>query len=591
MPAQYIYSHSGTIVGGTASNVDLSARVRAYTTSLLSNAEEGSVAQSTLVVDDPDAGLDIHGLRGMSVYETSEGSNSRLTYRGYIADREVSRGPFRTGESRIWTVNMVDQNSLIARRIMLGADCNRPAETDVARVQWLMTTTEIGGIITDSTYVSTAEAVDMDAVDYRNQRAEDILNDCAQASGKNYFVLINEIPVTPTNALFYDFTASDAYASTLQLSNVLSDVDSVTTFAVGNEDTKLSRDPSRVYDGIVLAFDGGQVYVQASSAFGELWGQNRDTMAPSVNVKTTAKATARATRYLVDSGTEDDVVYTSVVLPLDKVNHLKEGMAVYAKFSHLPGYGGAFHRMRVLSRTVTMTSEEYYTLELKLSNGPFSPPAPEPAGLVQYAYSEDILRRKVQLDNVPAAGDTLVAFVARRDNEVFGSVYGWTLIGASSDSQHFVRRAAMYYRVATADETDPNLTRDWDGDGVGDGRTYLLVGLATTDNVGIAEITGAYDSKVSTQSNMPFSSTTTCGGSITPTAATPCIIFGVSSGDPNNCAITPSTDITELDQQWGGWAPQYWVGYRIIASPSGSYTISGTQSPTNHYCGVTAVFV
>lgn len=358
MAARYTYTHA------TGSNVDVSNRVRAYRTQLKSNAEEGSVAMSQLIVDDPDGGLNILGLRGVTITETSEASNSQITYAGYIADRDVGRGPAPwVGSSREWRLNLVDLNEVINRRIMLGSDAKRPAETDVARVQWLMTTSEFSPVI-DSTLISTANPVAMDAVDYRNQRCQDILNDCAQASGKNFFLWLNQNFSPAKYGLFYDASSSSAYPSTLRLSNVLSDVDSVTTFAVSEPDTKLNRDPSRVYSGVVLPYTGGQVYVQDSAIAAEFHA--RDTLAPSVNVKTAAKASARAQRYIAEAATENDLISTSFLVPLDKVNRVMQGMTLQCKFSHLPGYED-FSYMRALNRTVTMTSEEYYTVGLDLS--------------------------------------------------------------------------------------------------------------------------------------------------------------------------------------------------------------------------------
>lgn len=357
--------YSVHIVDGVSasSNVDISDRVRAYQLSVKSQAEQGSVALSQIVVDDPDGGINILGLRGVTVHETEETVGSQLVYKGWTADRDIARGPsMLTGTSRRWSVNLADQNSIINRRIMRGADANRPAETDVERIQWLQTTTEFGALVLGTTLVSTASPVAMDAVDYRNQRNQDILDDCSQASGKNFFLVVND--PSERHSLFYDFASSSAYPSTLQLSNVLADVDSVTTFAVSEADTLLNRDPSRVYSGIILPYDGGEVYV-TDPAIATAY-QPRDTLAPAVNVRSHAKALARATRYLSDAATESDNISTSFLVPNAKVNHLKEGMAVLCKFSHLPGYE-SYSWMRALSRTVTATSEEFYTVGLELT--------------------------------------------------------------------------------------------------------------------------------------------------------------------------------------------------------------------------------
>jgi len=580
--AKYEYLHAA------GSNVDISGRVRAYQTELRSDSHMGNAALSTLIVDDPDGGLDMKGLRQVTWSETSEGSNSQIIYRGFTADRTISRGKFRTQTGRTWNANLADQNSILTRRILRDATANRPAETDVARIQWLMTTSEMSSVITDSTYISTAEPVDMDAVDYRDQRVNDVIDDCAQQSGKDFFVIINEIPATPTFALFYDFQASTAYASTLRLSNVLSDIDNVTTFGVLHEATHLVRDPSRVYSGVVLPFDGGEVYVQDAAIANAF--VSRDTQAPSVNVKTIAKATDRATRYIADAATEQDVVSTAVVLPLALVNHLKEGMTVNARFSHLPGYS-VMNTMRVLTRTVTATSEENYTVSVELVNGPFTAAASAPAGIVQYKLDTDILQRFVTLDAKSTQGNLLVLFVTRRDaGEPNPAVTGWTQIAAAHNNLHWQRSCAIYYRVVTADESAVSGTGS-PTDPATINKTYTLTGLSAGDTTAIMEIASpaAYEAGKTSEVNDAASSTAMTGGAVTPTAGAPCIIIMVAE-TYDNVTTVPLTGTTQLDRWWGGASPMYWVGYRIIASPSGSYTLGATLSGASLTSAVTAVF-
>jgi hypothetical protein len=351
-------------VPSSGSNVDLSTRLRASTAVITSNAEQGSVAISQIVLDDPEGGINILGLRPFSLTETAESSNQTVIFNGWTADRDVTRGPsMRTAAARLWDVRLTDTNMTITRRIMRGADANRPAETDVARVQWLLGTTEFGAIVQTSRYVSTLFPVAMDAVDYRDQSNQQILDDCSQQSGKNYFVFYDQ-PVAHYG-LYYDFPGSSKYRSALRLTNILGYVDNDITFGVSETDTKLNRDPSRVYSGVVLPYVGGEVYVQSDAIAAEFI--RRDTTAPSVNVKTSAKATARANRYLADATTEADVITTSFLVPLAKVNHLVEGQAVQCRFTHFPGYDQGWNWMRVLKRTVTATSEEYYTIEVEMA--------------------------------------------------------------------------------------------------------------------------------------------------------------------------------------------------------------------------------
>jgi hypothetical protein len=347
--------------------VEISDNIRLYTYETTMQAEEGSVGSSTVTVDDPLAELTIGGHRLFySTESTATGSNV-LAYVGYTANREVHRGPYLNGASRVWDVNLVDVNSVLARRILTGSSANRPAETDVARMQWLFGTEEADIIDDATTFLDTSGAVAMDAVDYRGQRVEDVANDCSQASGKNYF--ITSIGTFAGNFyLWYGFADSTLYRSPLRLSNDLADIDNVLTFAIA-DDTKLNRDPSRVYSGVYLPYDGGgntSVYVQSAATANRFALKGRDVQMDGANVKTAAKATARAIRYLNDLDQEEDRITTAVLLPAAKQGFIREGMAVQFKATHIPGYD-AFSYMRVLTRTLSQPSEEQYLLKLELA--------------------------------------------------------------------------------------------------------------------------------------------------------------------------------------------------------------------------------
>lgn len=369
MPLRWQLTH------GPSNTRDVSGNVRANTTSVKINAEEGSVAISAIVVDDPSGVLDIGGMHGFNATETDVASaTDNSFYRGFVADRGIDRGAadksFRTGAARQWAVNSADHNERLSRRVLLGADANRPAETDVARVQYLMASPEMSTVgITESGYINTGSSVAMDAADYRGQTVFDVLNDCGLASGKNYFVMYRQDIGANTFGLWYDFDSSTAYTSALFISNVAADVNGSTVFAAAF-DTKLTRDPSRVYSGIYLPFDSGAVYQQQESTASNF--VRRDTTAYSANVKTVAKANARAIRMLADIDTEEDRITTAIIVPNASVNALKEGQRIQCKFSHLPGYE-AYRYLRVLARTITQVSEEYYKLELELAPGDDTP--------------------------------------------------------------------------------------------------------------------------------------------------------------------------------------------------------------------------
>ena len=367
MALQVIYSNA------TGTTLDISTRVSGASerlslpgVSVKENAEEGSVPTSELIVDDPDGDLTIVGLRRIYMVETSAPAGNQNIGNWFTADRTVSRGAWHVGPlARTWSVNMVDENSLLERRLFVGTDSNRPAETDIVRVAWLLTTTELN-TVDDDLYVATSDGVAMDAVDYSGQRAVEVLRDCAEASGRNYFVWYRESAAA--YSLWYNFNSAALYVSDLRLSNA-GDEDNDTTFAV--TEATLTRDPSRVYSGVLMEFDSSAspVYVQ-NTATGNTF-TFRDTGSSSMNVKTLAKATARATRYLGDIDEELDVVRASAVLPAAKVTGIKKGMLVECQFTHFPWYSG-YTWYRVLTLGIEQVTPTDYKLALELDPVCFS---------------------------------------------------------------------------------------------------------------------------------------------------------------------------------------------------------------------------
>ena len=337
--------------------------VRLYTLDATEYAEEGSVGMFNVVVDDPQGIYDFPPLTALWAVETdiAGSSNTRVAH-GYIADRTVHRGDSGlTGSGRVWEISVADTNSALGRRVFSQPDANRPAETDVQRILWLANVAEGQLLIDDTQFLSTASPVNMDAVDYRGQTQQDVLSDCANQSGKNYWAWFNELLGI---SLWYGHEDLTAYSSMVRLSNDIDDVDNLFTFYIGRSETKLVRDPSRMASSVYLTYQNGAVYVRDQTRFGDIG--LRDVVLSADNVKTSAKATARANRYLSDLGTEDDRITTQVRLPAAKCNWIRAGMRVQVKAVHLPGYD-EFSWMRVLRRSIAQDSEETYLLTLELS--------------------------------------------------------------------------------------------------------------------------------------------------------------------------------------------------------------------------------
>jgi hypothetical protein len=339
-------------------------------------AEEGSAAMSTLVFDDPDMDFDIFAHRWCYIIEDTSESDDDVLFGGLIADQEIGREGGDSVEplGRVWTVSVTDRNALWQRRVMIGTDCNRPAETDVERMQWLFSTTEANWATDPTTYVSTADPVAMDACDYRGQMMNQIVDDCAQASGKNWYCYFardggGNLQVV----VWYGRDTLAVYDSPLFLSNDPNDwldaelADGSSLVWPISMDTKLRRDPSRVFSGVYLPYEGGAVYRQSAATWAAF--AKRDFIASSLNVKTAAKATARAVRYLAELDEQDETISTTVELPAAKATMLRAGMRVPFRATHLPGFDdGEFHWCRVLSVSITpIAAGTQYRLSLELA--------------------------------------------------------------------------------------------------------------------------------------------------------------------------------------------------------------------------------
>jgi len=370
---------------------DITDKCRLYKFDFKENAEEGSVAINSLVIDDPDGDLEMYGHRILAIEETDAiDPLDRFVFVGFVGSVKTMRGPYRTGVSRQYVCDVADANTILSWSIMVGAGNVRPAETDIERIAWWLTTSEADPIV-DDRYVLATDGIDMDANDYNTQGALAVIDDCAQQSGRNYWVTyFGDVGVTTDTpwgsfGMWYDAADSEAYPSGVRLTNILSDVNLTPgsgedlTFYIGlTEETELTRDPMRVYSFIVVPFKSS--YVSAYSTRTAEIFRRRMSVMPAINVTTKATATARAARYVSDLATPEDRATVKTTVPRSLVNTIRPGMLVSVKVTHWPGYADDYVLMRVLSRRVVEISEEEYAafeLTLELSRSVPGPP-PEP---------------------------------------------------------------------------------------------------------------------------------------------------------------------------------------------------------------------
>lgn len=388
MSARIYWSEPGV---GT---VEITSRIQIEDWTVQEQAEEGQAGQSTIAIADPAMNLTLAGYRLFFVVEDASESTDNVLFGGYLANFRVSRGESETLEplGRVWHADVVDMNSVWNRRVMLGSDCKRPSETDVARVQWLFSTAETGIFDDETTYVSSASPVSMDKVDYRGQYRDQVISDCSQASGKNWWAQYHETGTGREIFVWYGADSLAAYDSPLYLSNDPTDwtdsalADGTSLVWPLGDDTEGGIDNSRIYSGVVVQWAKGWVY-RVNTTTRSTYA-TRDFIAPSANVKTKTKAIARANRYLASLNEPDTIITTTVEVPAAKATKLRAGMRVPVKATHIPGVT-AWQWCRVRTCQITpVAAGTRYKLRLELSPTGVTAgaaPATEPtAGAVLY---------------------------------------------------------------------------------------------------------------------------------------------------------------------------------------------------------------
>jgi hypothetical protein len=364
-------------------SVDIVDRVKLLDVEHSQNAEQGTIATCELPVDDPDAAFAISGHRIVSARETAIDAMSDPwgghAWIGYSAERGIQRGELRTGAERGYAIQLADLNTVLERRLLLGSDCNRPAETDVERMQWLAGTNELL-LIDDTTYLSTENPVDLEANDFRKQSPTAVIRGCMDQSGKNCFVtwVMDEDGETVLFSLWYGHDNLEVLTSDARICNIISEVDGDyegLTFYPAIE-TILTRSPSRVYSGVVVDYDGGYVYVTRDETATEFALGGRDTTLSAPDVKSAAQAKARGRRFLTDMATEEDSITTSIIVPAAQLNVVMPGHRIEVRFSHLPGYQDEYVWMRVANKKFRPLNHELYQVDLDLVA-----PAPTPPTL------------------------------------------------------------------------------------------------------------------------------------------------------------------------------------------------------------------
>lgn len=334
----------------TIDSTDVSSQIRYRDWALSECAERGQVGASTFTLDDTTGAYVPPGQKAITV-EESAAATTRL-FTGYIAERQASRGTMGPGE-RQWKVTVEDVNVLIDDRIITDAMTgNRPQETDYERVTWLLGTAAAGPITAG--VVPNTNTVTMDKIDYRGKRPRDVLEDCAQKSGKTFFVYRHG----SGPLLYYDRSAGSSLTSAVSISDVASEVDNATVFGAYN--VTYSLDPSRVYSKVRIRYKGGST--SATNAATAAAYRTREVYKRYMRVKTADRAAEQASKWLEQADDEARSLSLTVIVPQAYVNSIRAGERVSIKLTR---YGiSSPTYWRVTKRTVRQLSDAQYELDL-----------------------------------------------------------------------------------------------------------------------------------------------------------------------------------------------------------------------------------
>ena len=355
----------GEIETDISERVDNGAEPRFIVTTY---AEEGSVASSNILIRDEDGDFQLVGLNRMDIREDDSIGDDPYIWIGRSFIRKEMRGRYLTGRSRDIDCGLEDNNNQLSRYILGDTeDANRPAEDHGERIAWLMGT-DVSFNMPDDSLVLITSSVAMPAYDYTGMSAQQVVEDCARASGYDFFVWFNG--VTEESGLVYAESGGDWLQSSIRLSNVISEVDDSTTFYLG-DDAELTHDPSRVASRVFARGDGVDGF-RTNDPIDDLFGRTDKAM-DFPTVRDQSVLTTRTDRALEqDLSSEEAIVKGSVYLPSTLASQFKAGYRFQLHATHLSGYQDDFAHARLIQTTHTLLTPTLYKVEFEAE--PVAPP-------------------------------------------------------------------------------------------------------------------------------------------------------------------------------------------------------------------------
>jgi hypothetical protein len=312
----------------TVDGTDVTSLVRLDQITFEMKAYGGEVGAGRLVFDDTTGTAT--PASAMKEWVATESLASPTTIAGgYIAERDIFRGPLRASTMRQFGPVLEDYNAALADRLLQGSNARRPEETDYQRITWLLGTGALGHL-DGAGHVPNTDTVQMEPANYRGKYALDVLQECAEASNKNHFVYWKQ---GTGWVLFYDKAnaTNSAFTSTLQISDLLSDIDNTTTF--GASDIDYQRDPVSIFSSMVVRWKSGWVRETDDATVDDF--RRRDIFRRRTRCRTASAARRWARKQLEKTDEETQRLSLTVTIPPDKLGNIRAGQRIQVKLRHV----------------------------------------------------------------------------------------------------------------------------------------------------------------------------------------------------------------------------------------------------------------
>lgn len=592
----------GALLIGGAPNSEVPGGI----SGLLTAAWYGEAPSVGITLDDPagdlDSVLSLGSLHTFTVDETACTGKERI-WSGWLTANRISRGPYSSGVSRIWDIDIIDMNWAFNLMAFRASSAKRPAETDIVRVAFGRASQPMAftPLADNGRFNVTDNPVAFDEADYVARFPIELFASVAGTAGKNFYAYYDHDE--EELSIHYDLVGVGP-SSTLSISNDIADTSSTCFYPF--PDAELRQDGAWKVTGMLFNYKGAYAYGIRQATIDELSPSEfspdefqRDEVYSTDRVGKASTAQALINRMLAERAIDRDTISVSIRVPASQVNLIEAGDIINAKFTHLPGYEDGVD-LPVIRRNVVPTPGrvDSYDIHLELSGaakptGPGGgdpgnfPPPPSECDIDNVVIVQDKYAGAVESppsvytatwDSTPTPGNLLVcAWMSHTNLLIAGDMPGWTNRGFA----HVVavggqaKLATVFTKIAGDSEPlDNSITF---GVLSGLNQQYALQEWAGVDSVDV----------VQTKEDEVGS-----GGmeiAITPTAGGIGVIHFTSAYDgPHHTVLYPDM---VLDSERGASPPTWFVGHMLVDDASGSYLPGFTTTGFHKGAGVAMMLV